>query len=78
MLLAGIEIDDSHVLGLAARLRNHGFDHTASALERHFDANGAEFALTRGEREQVLLCLENGSDEQLAQLRATLLQDGHF
>ena len=74
MKLAGTDLDDHAVLALAQALHQRGFEHTAYGLERAFDAFTAEFPLTIEEREQMLLALDDPSDD-LAPFRAVLLQE---
>ena len=73
-LLAGIPVADRAVLHLAASLREAEFVGTAVRLERAYDREARIVALDIPDREAILRVLED-CPEELAELRATLLQE---
>ena len=74
MWLAGIPVADRAVLHLAASLREAELVRTAERLERAYDREARIVALDIPDREAILRVLED-CPEELAELRATLLQE---
>ena len=74
MWLAGIPVADRAVLQLAASLREAELVDTAERLERAYDREARIVALDIPDREAILRVLED-CPEELAELRATLLQE---
>jgi hypothetical protein len=74
MMLAGIPVADRHVLELAGRLRDAGYDHTAERLEAAQERQTKLLGLSIEDRE-VILCVLADPPEQLCELRAVLLQE---
>ena len=74
MWLAGIPVADKAVLHLAASLREAELTFTAERLERAYDREARIVALDNPDREAILRALED-CPEELAELRATLLQE---
>ena len=72
--LAGIPVADRAVLHLAASLREAELVFTAERLERAYDREARIVALDIPDREAILRVLED-CPEELAELRATLLQE---
>ena len=72
MFLAGIQVDDLHLLTLASMLRGSGFDGVAERLEDGFDRDVAVVALTIEERDAILEVLVD--PDGLGDLRAVLVQ----
>ena len=69
-----IPVADSGVLRLAASLRETELVATAELLERAYDREARIVALEISDREAILRVLED-CPEELAELRATLLQE---
>ena len=74
MWLAGIPVADRAVLHLAASLREAELVDTAELPERAYDREARIVALEVSDREAILRVLED-CPEELAELRATLLQE---
>ena len=74
MWLAGIPVADRAVLHLAASLRQAELVETAERLEHAYDREARIVALDIPDREAILRVLED-CPEELAELRATLLQE---
>jgi hypothetical protein len=74
VFLAGIPIDDRHILGLAGRLRGAGLADTAERLENAYGRETRVLALSMVDREAILRCVEDGPAE-FAELRAILVQE---
>jgi hypothetical protein len=74
MVLAGIPVADRHVLELAGRLRDAGFESTADRLGTAQERQTRLLALTIDEREQILATLVD-CPPSLGELRAVLLQE---
>ena len=69
-----IPVADRAVLVLARGLREAQLIHTAERLERAYDRKARIVALDIPDREAILRVLED-CPEELAELRATLLQE---
>ena len=74
MWLAGIPVADTAVRHLAASLREAELIFAAERLERAYDREARIVALDIPDREAILRVLED-CPEELAELRATLLQE---
>ncbi len=75
MLLAGIEVRDTDLLELAARVRRAGHGDTADKLERAWSDETTTLALETDDREALVQVLDDGPEE-LDGLRLVLLQEG--
>jgi hypothetical protein len=72
VMLCGIPVPDRHVLELAGKLRDSGFDATAARLEDAYTRQTWVLALSIAERDEILQVLVDCPDS-LAELRAVLV-----
>ena len=72
-MLAGVEVEDWHVPGIARLLRQRGRESTAARLDDAYDRKAQVLALSLLERDHILTALIDCPDG-LGELRATLLQ----
>ena len=71
--LAGVEVRDDQLLGLARQVRKAGFESTAAKLENAWAKEDQTLALETDDREALLRVLDH--NPRLAVLQSVLLQE---
>ena len=74
MFLAGLPVPDKLILELAQLLRDNDSEETAERLENAYDNQVKLLALSIGEREDIILALDDPPDG-LEELRGVLLSE---
>jgi hypothetical protein len=74
MMLAGLSVPDRLVLDLIGRLREAGFEDTATTLDQAYDREAKILALSITDREAILRALEDCPDG-FGELRSVLTRE---